>query len=294
MQRQIVGFQDVEATMDQAEGNTNQTKTNRDSGNAKPPTDGSTVVRPELNAEATKEAKADAECKKEPTLKNDWHRPLGIPITEWLVAFFTLVIMASSIIYTVYAKKQWKVMRESNKTNREALVSVQRAFVFVGGNVRPNTFGDTLHGITAFTLRFTWENSGATPANPAIQHFSFQAMPGKMPDNFGFPDLWAPNATQITTPTAIGPHGTVDTIVGPISTDHVKLMQANKEHLYFWGWSRYRDAFENTAEHITRVCYEMIRFDGNIFSVKPVVLEPILQECDVPYTCYDVQCTQKQ
>ncbi len=106
-----------------------QQQTKRDPPQAYPQTDSSTEVGPKLNADTPRKTASESDGEEEVTLKSDWHRPLGIPITEWLVAFFTLVIMGSSIVYTVYAKKQWRVMRESNKINREALESVQRAFI---------------------------------------------------------------------------------------------------------------------------------------------------------------------
>jgi hypothetical protein len=40
----------------------------------------------------------------------DWHKPLGIPITEWIIAALTVVLAVSSILYTVYAGRQWRVM----------------------------------------------------------------------------------------------------------------------------------------------------------------------------------------
>src|SRR5262249_17487465 len=36
-------------------------------------------------------------------------------------------IILITFIYTVFAGLQWRAMRESNRTNREALISVQRA-----------------------------------------------------------------------------------------------------------------------------------------------------------------------
>jgi len=46
----------------------------------------------------------------------------------WIAAA-TIIIAVANIKYTQYAAKQWTEMRESNSINREALESVQRAFV---------------------------------------------------------------------------------------------------------------------------------------------------------------------
>src|SRR5260370_24128262 len=102
----------------------NQQQAERSPTQADLPTNRGTEVSPKLNADSSDKTASESNQKDAVTLKNDWHRPLGIPITEWLVAFFTLVIMASSIVYTVYARKQWRVMIKSNEINREALESV--------------------------------------------------------------------------------------------------------------------------------------------------------------------------
>jgi hypothetical protein len=87
----------------------NQQQTKRNSLQTDSQTNSSTEVGPKLNTNPPSKTATESTHEKEIPLKSDWHRPLGIPITEWLVAFFTLVIMASSIVYTVYARKQWKV-----------------------------------------------------------------------------------------------------------------------------------------------------------------------------------------
>jgi hypothetical protein len=46
-----------------------------------------------------------------------------------IIAFFTALIFIATAAYAVIAILQWHTMRESNEINRDALESVQRAFV---------------------------------------------------------------------------------------------------------------------------------------------------------------------
>ena len=85
--------------------NRDQQKTSPDSQQANSQTDGGTKIGPKLDSATSKTAAQNTTQQGHPTQYQDWHRPLGIPITEWLVAFFTLVIMSSSIVYTIYARE---------------------------------------------------------------------------------------------------------------------------------------------------------------------------------------------
>jgi len=152
----------------------NQKEAKRNPPQATPNTNSCPEIGPELNAKTAEQTTTESEHKKESALKNDWHRPLGIPITDWLVAFFTLVIMGSSIVYTVYAKKQWRVMRESNTINRESLYAVQRPFVTfnaVDSHVINITDPKTKQRIKIFQIGGKWENVGNTPAIDIIGAF---------------------------------------------------------------------------------------------------------------------------
>src|ERR1035438_8116299 len=102
------------------DGQTNQGQSNTNPEQTAPQTVFQPVVRPELDAGASSGTEKPTTYEIHPSSQRDWHRPLGIPITEWFVAFFTLVIMASSIVYTVYAKRQWRVMNATLTEMRTA------------------------------------------------------------------------------------------------------------------------------------------------------------------------------
>jgi hypothetical protein len=204
---------------------------------------------------------------------------------QLLVGRWTLFVLAT---YTAFTGYQACLTRKAISISEDALASVQRAFVFPG-NVRTQTFGDPVNGITSFSLRFSWDNSGTTPAIHVRSHISYEPMTSELPANFSFPDRWPPKGRRVNTPTMIAPRGGIDAIVGPISIDDFRLMKSQNVHLYFWGWARYRDVFSGTPEHLTEMCYELTDFNGDLFSTKPVMLEPILTSCNV-HNCYDDEC----
>jgi len=190
-------------------------------------------------------------------MKSDWHRPLGIPITEWLVAFFTLVIMGSSIVYTVYAKKQWKVMRESNRINRESLESVQRAFVSEAPISVTRIDDPKTAKIIGWTVSFGWVNNGATPTKDMTSHVSVRADNTPLPDSFDFPDQWTEGEPHIVRATFIASKATVGSLSFSITDEALDKVKAGTYFINVWGRAPYHDIFTNSPEHITKFCSQL-------------------------------------
>jgi hypothetical protein len=191
----------------------------------------------------------------------DWHRPLDIPITEWLVAFFTLVIMVSSIVYTVYAKRQWKVMRESNKITRDSLISVQRAFVAFS-QIKYNRFDNPIPTGEQWTFDGEFINSGTTPAIQAVQRFVVDELPNGLSED-RFAGDFSEQKSNVGTvgpkaPYTVGPALKADSFVfgQPVDLKHPERIRPLKieRHIYFWGWAAYRDIFPDTPRHLTEFC----------------------------------------
>jgi hypothetical protein len=248
--------------MNQPDGESDQQKSDKNHLHADAPTNGGAEVGPELNAETADEATSKPGPKEEPSLSNDWHKPLGIPITEWLVAVFTLVIMASSIVYTVYAKKQWKVMRESNEINRESLESVQRAFVNYLRSDMSTGRANLPKGkhVDFIDMAPVWQNSGNTPAigittlvgaaereeEPTEDEFLSATQIPKIKG------VIAAKAEQPTSDIRVAKSFADDTVSTP---------------RFLWGWIVYRDIFQKKA-HVTEFCIKAVEIrhfqDGHL------------------------------
>jgi len=205
----------------------------------------------------------------------------------WQLIVEVMVFAVGVKVAYIYSG-QLTAMLDSNKTNREALISVQRAFVFVGNSeIARVVVGKK---INHFTIKTVWENSGTTPTKLTTTHVSFQSWtgPGGIPDDFTFPDSWSEGVPHINTEVFIGPKGITSVITPPISATILEGIKNHSARFYIWGWAKYRDIFNDTPEHITEFCTELSRFTGDPMSLDPNV-QPILDNCE-RHNCYDDQC----
>ena len=165
--------------------------------------------------------------------------------------------------YACYAKFQRDAMLESNRLNRDALESVQRAFVTFHEMPVTKILVRTKDGdIPYWEFHTTWENSGTTPAIGVVQHFNIGEL-AEEPTNQQF--RGGPAEFTITT---IGPKGRQDSsrITKPESFVFGNLMQVPPSRRYtstitrrrfFWGWIAYRDVFPRTKPHVSEFCHEL-------------------------------------
>jgi len=173
----------------------------------------------------------------------------------------------------------------ANRTSREALIAVQRAFVFVDGfrgDKRLNANG----AVDAVELSVMWKNSGTTPTRSLRGHSNVSWPDEAMPADFDFADIPSGHPEG---PLLLGPQAS--TLGDPIAIPAARLtqLQQGQGHIYFWGWMRYRDVFEKTKPHISMYCYEMIWVAGNIGAPPPEGLNLHARMCD-RHNCSDDDC----
>jgi hypothetical protein len=227
----------------------------------------------------------------------------------FITAASTVVIAVLTGFYVHYSRGQWVAMRESNKINKEALESVQRAnVVFVTVH---DQRGDapTPAGKTELIWQFTplWENVGNTAAATVIQAF-FAKSQAVEPDEQQFmgpsedytPFQIGPRSRQqgstVTLPQAVVMAARSDLPVGPNGPP----VDVRKN--YSWGWLIYRDVFPDTKPHITEFCLHLIQAETNLpqktfggFARIPIAPPPNLQvfltwEGCKAHNCADQYC----
>lgn len=206
-----------------------------------------------------------------------WHDPAHV-IQSIGVAIGTIVAL-------IYAGQLCQMI-ESNRFNREALQSVQRAFV-IPGIVVPMVIG-TERGAQSIRFQVHWDNSGTTPTRAMRGHVSMKWNQEPLPDDYSFPDLWSEGQPHIFNTVVLGPKaGTyVDAGAMPIQAfDHVVK---GESHLNFWGWATYRDIFDGTPMHITKFCVEFIPHDVDI-GTDTTKWKYSTQPCQ-HNNCYDDEC----
>jgi hypothetical protein len=179
------------------------------------------------------------------------------------VAIATSVAALASVIYAVVAVFQLVALDESNRFNREALVSVQRAFItFLEGSGERGF--DHEQPVWSFTIRV--ENSGTTPA---INVVSFAGA-----DDF---------ASEPTGETFYGTSKTVarnGMVIGPRVQKIIAIIDKPDEFVigerfdprapvvarpfpghkapFLWAWVVYRDVFPGTEPHLTESCTRIV------------------------------------
>lgn len=194
-------------------------------------------------------------------------------------------LLTGIIVATIYAL-QLHAMLDSNNINRDALESVQRAFV-LSGTVEPTVVGPKGSQSTIFGVH--WDNSGSTPAR-GTTHVSYRWDQAPLPEDYSFPDLWDQGQPHFNTPFVLGPKGTMSVPIGPIATPIIDGIVEHRIHLNVFGWAKYRDVFKDTPEHLSEFCIELIPID--VQTEKDSGLRTVKYRFDncLHHNCYDDDC----
>jgi hypothetical protein len=172
------------------------------------------------------------------------------------------------------------------QTSKDALVSVQRAFIFATG-FDAIRIGDPIdpNKIDAVEVSIAWENNGTTPTRKMSTHYSYLPSPVPLPDSLFFTDF----GNNKPTPIAMGPKTTAHTTPISIPASTVAEIVDHKTIFYIWGWARYSDIFPKSKRHITRFCTAITGFQGNPLNGNPnAISRPVLANC--ASNCYDDEC----
>lgn len=202
---------------------------------------------------------------------------------QWIMLVFTVFTFLTVFAYTTITAFQWSELVEANRINREALTSVQRAFVSLKG-IEASYGKDSQGRVISLDFRGVWENSGITQTRTLRQHASYDPRVEPLPKNYDFPDLNPGNDTI----TFVASKATIGTGVMAVPLVGAREIQEGKRHLYFWGWAAYRDVFQSSRVHLTEFCLELATLDGDIAG--GAALRLTYNDCPV-HNCTDENCT---
>lgn len=201
-----------------------------------------------------------------------------------VVAATTAITALAAIVYATIAAYQLNEIRQSNNINREALVSVQRAFVNIGKNMQDNPIIVPGHaGIQGWEFRPRVANSGVTPTRNAESHANFVLWLGPLPENFPFPDL----GQLAETPFVLGPKEDTTGPLLTLSSAQVRQVRERKALLYFYGWISYQDIFPETPRHVSMFCIQLTEIRGEL---KPNTSYQFLWALCPRHNCADDEC----
>lgn len=179
--------------------------------------------------------------------------------------------MSQMIAQTTAQYDQVGKLQESNSINREALESVQRAYVTFPPS--PELHAINLPSGILFTLDMPIENAGNTMARGEKDRVSCVTPIGLLPNNYTFPDIDGGPETNCGTPWAATGANTIPAKGSMFSQTIVidgkmlvEYMQQNPgpprvgepdhptRNVFLYGWTTYRDIFKGTPEHLTEFC----------------------------------------
>jgi len=225
------------------------------------------------------------------------HNPSGMRV--WLKAHVTptlvvelLVLLVGIRVACIYSR-QLDQMIENNRISREALQSVQRAFVSV--NPVPEMQTANVGGSQIMMLNFGMENSGVTPAKSTSAHVNWvksnKGLP--LPTDFNFPDANI-DGSQDSTVSVIGPKDRFPLTVGPIPRDFMERLYKREVRLFVYGWVRYNDVFENTPRHSLKFSYELVAIPGIVHLQTGQEGQGLQTLINGPrFNCYDEECNEQ-
>jgi hypothetical protein len=177
--------------------------------------------------------------------------------TNRVVAIATIVIAVATVVYV------WVALRSTN-INREALESVQRAFVFYSPEVTPSWVTDKVGStkIISWTFFVSRKNTGTTGTRNFKEHvFTFYG-PNTIPENFDFHDFEG-GVGGTANPQESSYYQTE-----AIPVDVIEQAENGIQHIYIYGWSTYNDVFEGTPQRVTKFCFEIHPLSGDFTNTK--------------------------
>jgi hypothetical protein len=245
--------------------------------------------------------------------------PLGVFIKrDWFAFIVNLIISIGTFIiiatYTYYAGGQWTEMRKaanasvdasrtaacalvenreqfqkSFSLNREALTSVQRAYVSFRGTIGSDRIVE--HGRTVkLKLSVPWDNNGSTRTKYAegmINWHTFPIFPGApgVPRNYSFPDQGQAEKRQFDIP----PKGTA-IATAEVAVNWFEATQVHNCRMFVWGWITYHDVFNATPPRLSEFCDEVVNIrNDKDFTDPSVNITWDLELCRT-HNCSDDEC----
>jgi hypothetical protein len=191
-------------------------------------------------------------------------------------------ILFATSAYMVTAILQWCALQESNRTSREALTSVQRAFVFATGiNLYAPVGAKSAMAIAQI------ENAGVTAATNLVIVPNRQILqsPKNLGEHFDYPDpVPGPFPSRM-----LGPRETTISSITPTDPICLDLLAQGKVRLFEWGRITYTDIFG--APHETDFCFFTVGavVDYPQGSNKSIVFFPCAE-----HNCVDDACPKPE
>jgi hypothetical protein len=112
-----------------------------------------------------------------------------------------------------------------------------------------------------YQIRVVWNNHGSTPTRRLSLCTTAEIRETVLPETFDFPY----DEARITKGILL-PHIPLRSAYIPwgkqLMVEDIEAIQTGGRFLYVWGWAKYKDAFENTPQHVTKFSW-IVEILGN-------------------------------
>jgi hypothetical protein len=160
-----------------------------------------------------------------------------------IVAVIAFLAIAFAL-QTFYLGIGLRAMRRSALQIDRNVLSIQRAFVYLGG---------LDWGVAGANIRISpmWANAGTTPTRRLRVATNWKASHGELPPDFDINYVRAPENLFLG-PSARSEFGTVF-----IPMRDIQAAIEQRLHLYVWGRATYDDMFEGSESHFFNFCHRL-------------------------------------
>lgn len=178
--------------------------------------------------------------------------------TKWLAILTALLVLTGMFQIAYLAKSDVTATAAADAANKsaqvakEALVEVQRAFVFPADLSRTKGVEFATGRIVGWNFIPIWKNSGTTPALRVEIRSAGRTFPSPLPDDYAFPESF--DAVEAF----IGPQMTMNGGTLGLESFTIEQIKRGEQFLYIWGSVEYDDVFTDSPRHRTEFCTQVI------------------------------------
>jgi len=169
---------------------------------------------------------------------------------DQLLLYAALVVAVIAFLAIAFALQTFylgvglRAMRRSALQIDRNVLSIQRAFVYLGG---------LDWGVAGANIRISpmWANAGTTPTRRLRVATNWKASHGELPPDFDINYVRAPENLFLG-PSARSEFGTIF-----IPMRDIQAAIEQRLHLYVWGRATYDDMFEGSESHFFNFCHRL-------------------------------------
>jgi len=191
--------------------------------------------------------------------------------------------------YALITLGMYCAMQRANRISQSALESVQRAFISFSPDVEPFYLTDREGSVKIVSWEFLVheKNSGTTTTKHMQSRIFVKVLPvTPIPPDFNFGDF------QSGSPSFVPPQDRIAYMTDKVDVSDVVAAKTGEQHIYIYGWTTYRDVFENTPSRTTELCYEFHPIVGDFTNTRgPFGSRTTL--CSQRHNCADEECKDK-